>query len=343
MTSTLVRDTLEQYGAATRSVLFDYLPGPGMSRGSQLYELCAEYPRRGGRAMRPSLCIASARAFGARTQDALRTAAAIELLHNAMLIHDDIEDESERRRGLPALHVSEGVPIAINVGDALSMLSLRPLIDNQKHLGPHLTLKLFEAAERMARESAEGQAIELQWRHDNPVDVTEADYLHMVLKKTCWLATIYPMLAGALIGTSGRAQWEPIIRFGFLLGAAFQIQDDVLNIVGDEVRYGKELSGDIYEGKRTLMLIRLFDLAAPKERERVLALLSLPRAERSAREVRWVRAAMDRYDCIEHARCVAQGLAGAASHELSLIFEQVPDSRDRRFIEALPIWVIERA
>lgn len=342
MTSNLVRETLEEYGAATRSVLFEYLPDQGAPPGSQLYELCAEYPRRGGRGMRPSLCIASARAFGAQTRDALRTAAAIELLHNAMLVHDDIEDESEKRRGLPALHVTEGVPIAINVGDALSMLSLRPLIDNHKRLGPRLALKLFEAAERMARESAEGQAIELQWRRDNPIDVTEADYLHMVLKKTCWLATIYPMLAGALIGTGGRVAWDPIIRFGFLLGAAFQIQDDLLNIVGDEARYGKELSGDIYEGKRTLMLIRLFELATPKERERVRRLLSLPRAERRAGEVQWVRSAMDRYDCIEHARCVAQGLAGAARHELSLTFEQLPDSRDRRFIEALPIWVIER-
>ena len=96
MSSSLVRETLEQYGAAARSVLFDYLPP---ADGSQLYTLCGEYPRRGGRAMRPSLCIATARAFGARTEDALCTAAAIELLHNAMLIHDDIEDESEKRRG----------------------------------------------------------------------------------------------------------------------------------------------------------------------------------------------------------------------------------------------------
>lgn len=341
MSTNLVTETLGRYGAATRSVLFDYLP---RAHGKhQLYELCAEYPRRGGRAMRPSLCIAAARAFGAPTEDALRTAAAIELLHNAMLVHDDIEDESEKRRGLPALHVTCGVPIAINVGDTLSMLSLRPLIDNQAWLGPRLSWLLLEAAERMARESAEGQALELEWRRDNPIDVTETDYLQMVLKKTCWLATIYPILAGALIGTNGAVDWEPIIRFGFLLGAAFQIQDDLLNLVGDGARYGKELSGDIYEGKRTLMLIRLFGLATPKERRRVHALLGLPRAERRAREVRWVRGAMDRYGCIEHARRVAQGLAGAARHEFDVAFGSLPDSEDKRFMKALPVWVIERA
>jgi geranylgeranyl diphosphate synthase type II len=332
---------LEEYASATRSLLFDYLPA-GEPR-HHLYDLCAEYPRRGGRGMRPSLCIATARAFGRPIEDALCTAVSIEMIHNAMLIHDDIEDESEKRRGFPALHVMAGVPIAINAGDMLSMLSLRPLLDNRERLGSRLALQLFEATERMCRESAEGQAMELGWRRDNPVDVTQADYLRMVLKKTCWLATIHPMQAGALIGTGGMLDPEPLIRFGYLLGAAFQIQDDLLNLEGDEVRYGKELGGDIYEGKRTLMLIRLFELATPQERERLRDMLSRSRAERTHDEVAWVHEAMDRYDCIEYARRVAHGLAGAARHEFSVAFQSLPDSRDKQFIEALPTWVIERA
>ena len=100
-----------------------------------LYDLVGDYPRRGGRAFRPSLCIATARAFGSPMEVALRTAASIEMMHNAMLIHDDIEDESEQRRGKPAMHVSEGVPIAINVGDMLSLLAMRPLLDNRRLLG----------------------------------------------------------------------------------------------------------------------------------------------------------------------------------------------------------------
>lgn len=337
----LVPEVLKEYGDAARAVLFDYLPAVEPRR--YLYDLVADYPRRGGRAFRPSLCIATARAFGRPIEDALYTAASIEMMHNAMLIHDDIEDESEMRRGRPAMHVTEGVPIALNAGDMLSLLSMRPLLDNQRWLGPRLALRLVEETERMARESAEGQAMELGWRRDNVTSVRQEDYLEMVLKKTCWLATIHPSRTGAIIGTGDGLDLDPFIRFGFFLGAAFQIQDDLLNLVGDAAAYGKELGGDIHEGKRTVMLIRLFEEGTPDERARLSAMLGRPRAERTAADVRWVRAAMDRYGCIEHARALAHGLAGAAAHEAALIYDQLPPSRDRAFIEALPAWVIARA
>src|SRR5215212_2449164 len=108
----LVRAVLGEYASATRAVLFEYLPTAEPRR--YLYDLAGDYPRRGGRGFRPSLCIATARAFGTSIDAALLTAASIEMLHNAMLIHDDIEDESEERRGAPTLHVAEGVAIAIN-------------------------------------------------------------------------------------------------------------------------------------------------------------------------------------------------------------------------------------
>src|SRR5579872_809628 len=98
-TGGLVSSTLREYGDATRAVLFDYLPAAEPRR--YLYDLLGDYPRRGGRAFRPSLCIATARAFGTPVEAAMGTAVSIELIHNAMLIHDDIEDGSERRRGGP--------------------------------------------------------------------------------------------------------------------------------------------------------------------------------------------------------------------------------------------------
>lgn len=340
MASQLVAEVLQEYGQATRSLLWSYLPDAEPRR--YLYDLLGDYPRRGGRAMRPSLCIATTRAFGGALQDALPTAVSIELLHNAMLIHDDIEDESERRRGKPALHIEHGVPLAINAGDALSLMAMRPLLDNGDRLGQELTLRLLQETERMARESSEGQALELGWRRDNCTTVSEADYLIMVLKKTCWLATIHPTRTGALIGTAGAIDADRFIRFGFLLGAAFQIQDDLLNLVGDEVRYGKELSGDLAEGKRTLMLIRLFECLPQSQQQRLCELLGRPRAERTAAELTWVRGLMDEHDCIEYARRVAHALAGAAQHESDALLSALPDSRDKRFLAALPGWVIER-
>lgn len=337
----LVPDMLREYGEATRARLFRYLPDREPRR--YLYEPVADYPRRGGRAFRPSLCIATARAFGGAMDDVLGCAAAIEMLHNALLIHDDIEDQSDLRRGRPALHVLHGVPIALNAGDALTLLSLRPLLDNCHRLGSRMTMRIFEETERMARESAEGQALELGWRRDNVVDLGEAHYLAMVLKKTCWLGMIHPCRIGALVGTGDGIDLDPLVRFGFFLGAAFQIQDDLLNLAGDEADYGKELGGDLYEGKRTLMLIRLLEHSTPDERERLVTILAKPRTERAEAEVRWMRSRMDAYGCIDYAREVAHGLAGAALHELSLICQYLPDSRDKRFLEALPAWVIERS
>ena len=332
---------LSEYRAVTRERLFRYLPDA--EPRDYLYTLAADYPRRGGRGFRPSLCIATARAFGASTEAALATAVSIEMIHNAMLIHDDIEDESEHRRGRAALHVTEGVPIAINVGDALSLLAMRPLLDNRPLLGPELSLRILEETERMARESAEGQALELGWRRDNVVDLTESDYLTMVLKKTCWLATIHPMRAGALIGSRGRVDPDRFLRFGFLLGAAFQVQDDLLNLEGDPDAYGKEMDGDILEGKRTPMLLHRSEHASARATAALHPRPRLPPPARTEDDVSTVRTLMDRYGSIDYARQAAHGLAGAAQYEFLQSCGDLPDSRDRRFIAALPEWFIHRS
>ncbi len=339
--STLVRDVLEEYGALARGALRAHLRPP--EPRSDLYELAYDYPRRGGRALRASLCMASACALGGSAEDALNSAVALELLHNAFLVHDDVEDESEERRGAPALHVLHGVPIAVNVGDALAVLALRPLLQNRASLGPRLTLRILEETARMASETVEGQATELAWRQGNVLDLDEADYLQMSLKKTCWYTTIFPCRVGAMIGSRDGVDLDGYVRFAFFLGAAFQIQDDLLNLVGDHARYGKELFGDIREGKRTLMLIRLLQLASPAERVELGRILGLRRPDRSERDVRWVRARMDAYDCVEYARQMAHGLAGAALHEFDAAYRGLPDSRDKRFLESLATWVIERA
>jgi geranylgeranyl diphosphate synthase, type II len=337
----LVPAILREYGKLTRVALCDYLGPREPSR--HLYNLVADYPRRGGRMLRPSLCIATARAFGAVAEDAVRSAVALELLHNAFLVHDDIEDESTTRRGRPTMNALHGVAVAVNVGDALSLLGLRALTDNRGRLGPWLSMRVLEEAERMARESVEGQAIELGWRRDNALHLVDADYLEMVLKKTCWYTTIYPSRVGALIGTRGRIDVDRFLRFGFFLGAAFQIRDDLLNLEGNESRYGKELSGDLWEGKRTLMLIHLLRASSAAERSRLATFLARPRAERAIAEVAWVRERMEVYGSLEYARQVAHALAGAACHEGAALYGSLPDSRDKRFVEGLATWVLDRA
>jgi geranylgeranyl diphosphate synthase type II len=163
----------------------------------------------------------------------------------------------------------------------------------------------------------------------------------MVLKKTCWLGTIFPMRVGALIGTRDGSDLEPFIRFGFFLGAAFQVQDDLLNFVAD-VRYGKELAGDLWEGKRTPMLIRLLQVATRSERSTLGEILRLSREQRTAEQVSWIRQRMDFHGCGDYARRLAHGLAGAALHEYSRAFDGVPEGRDKRFVKGLVTWVFER-
>lgn len=339
--SSIVPEVLDEYGTLARGMLSAYL-GVGEPR-RHLYGPAADYPLRRGRMLRPSLLIASTRAFGGTVESAIHTAVALELLHNAFLIHDDVEDDGLERRGRPTLNVLHGVPIAVNVGDALATLALRPLLDNRQALGPLLTLRILEEAERMIRDSIEGQAIELGWRQDNAVGLRDEDYLQMVLKKTCAYTTMFPIRVGALIGTRGGMVLDRLTRFGFFVGAAFQIQDDVLNLIGDHARYGKELDGDIWEGKRTLMMIRLFHTATPPELKRLVDALRRPRGERTEKDVRWIRERMEAYGCIEYARQAAHALAGAACHEYDRILAQLPECRDKRFLWELPRWVLHRA
>jgi geranylgeranyl diphosphate synthase type II len=331
---------LDEYGSRVRVAMAEYL-GPREPR-RYLYNLVADYPRRGGRMLRPSLCLATARAFGANVDDALRTAVAIEMLHNAFLVHDDVEDESDTRRGRPTLNALHGAPMAVNVGDALIFVGLKALLDNAEPLGLPLAIRVLVQAEQMVRETVEGQSIELGWRRDNAIHLRESDYLNMILKKTCWYTTIFPMRAGALIASRGDVDLDRFTRFGFFSGAAFQIQDDLLNLIGEPAKYGKELNGDIQEGKRTLMLIHLLEHASPEERVRLADVLSRGRFDRSAGDVAWIRERMDAHLSIPYAQRVAHGLAGAAQHAFEEVFGDVPDSRDRRFVQGIVRWVLAR-
>ncbi|MCP5180542.1 MAG: polyprenyl synthetase family protein [Pseudomonadales bacterium] len=335
----LVEDTLAEYGALTRDALKAYLPNREPRRF--LWDLVADYPSRGGKMLRPSLCIAAARAFGASAEKAVRTAVSLELLHNALLVHDDIEDESLERRGQQALHVKHGIPLAINVGDTLTLLSLAPLLDNIRVIGAERSLDVLREFEHVGRETAEGQALELGWRAENNCAVSADDYLLMVLKKTCWLTTILPVRLGALIAAGRRVDRDRFFRFGFFLGAAFQIHDDVLNLEAQDV-YGKERDGDLWEGKRTLVLIRLHALSSTQDRGRIETILAAPREQKQPADIRWLRERIDALACLEHTRHYAMGIAGAARAEFEAAFQGIPPSRDRDFILALTQWAFER-
>lgn len=335
-----IEQMLEHYKAITMETLMTFLPEKEPRR--YLYELVPLYPLRSGKGLRPGLCIATCGAFGGTTDRVILSAVAIELLHNAFLVHDDVEDGSEQRRGQPTLGAAYGVPIAINVGDAMNVLALRPLMENLGVLGPELTWRIFKEIEHMVHESVEGQAMELGWVRDNEMNLTEADYLRMTLKKTCWYTCIHPCRIGSLVGSGGMVDPVRFNRFGYYMGAAFQIQDDILNLIGDQTRYGKETFGDIWEGKRTVMLIHMLNRCDTGERRRMQWFLSTPRHQRTSDDVVWVFKTMQKYHSIEFARSSARQLAGGALREFVIAYGDQVDSEHKHFVEALVTYMIER-
>jgi geranylgeranyl diphosphate synthase, type II len=336
-----VEDKLNYYKELTAQTLQEEVFKQKEPR-KYLYDLVPIYPKRGGKGLRPALCIATCRAYGGSTYSALKSAAAIELLHNAFLIHDDIEDESDFRRGLPTAHAAYGLPIAVNLADAMFALSIYPLIANRDVLGSQVAFEVMQEVLHLYIESSEGQAIELGWVRDNVVDLTDSDYFRMTLKKTAWYTCIHPCRIGALIGSGGSSNLDRFNQFAYFMGVAFQIQDDVLNLIADYKIYGKEIGGDILEGKRTLMLIHLLNTCDHSEKAKITEFLGIPRRKRDSEEVLWIRYLMEKYGSIDYAREVARQLANEALKQFPVAYGNSPESEDKDFIRSVVEFMVER-
>jgi geranylgeranyl diphosphate synthase type II len=339
-TTTFMSDYLDGVRSGVADAVAACLPEGGPR--DSLYGPLSDFVGRAGKAIRPALCIAAARAHGSTTERALPSSVALELLHNAFLVHDDVEDGSISRRGLPTMHAEHGVPIAINVGDGLAAMALQPLTQNVGLLGSSMHNRVMAEFNDLLRMTIEGQAIELGWRANDVVDLTSQDYLEMVALKTCAYTTIFPLRIGALIGSWGRADLSLVTRFGLHLGTAFQITDDVLNLTGSEDLYGKEIDGDIAEGKRTLMLIHLLSTVAGVERGFLTGFLEGERGSRSLDDIARVRALMDRQGSIQYAQEYASALAEQAASAFGRAFGGLPDSPDRRFLSEVIDFVVTR-
>jgi geranylgeranyl diphosphate synthase type II len=389
MTSTLpesraapsAANALDEYLAACKEACdgeIGRLYGPSERGTNGLYDLILDYPLRGGKALRPALSIAACLGLGGHLGAILPTAATLELYHNAFLIHDDIEDESWSRRGKPTLHIDHGIPIAVNVGDAMLSLSLQPLLDNVERVGLGPALRILRIVAKMTRLTVDGQALELDWVRSNTWRLDDADYLTMVELKTSWYSFITPLQAGAVAAGTPPERMNELESFGRQLGAAFQITDDLLNLRADPQEYGKEIGGDLWEGKRTLMLLHALRCAEPNDRDRAVAILGKRRpsqddeldlsslldrlaargqlshsgrAEIEARlqrhhpsetktlnDIRWLYELMHRVGSLRHARDVAARHAREAAAVLASL-DWFPDSRHRDVLADLVDYV----
>lgn len=335
-----VDERLRQVAKQVRRSMLDVLPDGEPSRW--LYAPMRSYPARPGKALRPALCLAAGRVYGADPDQLLGLAVAIELLHNAFLIHDDIADGSEMRRGRPTLAASHGLAVAVNAGDALAVVAGQVLRRATRRLDRDLADLVWAEFDTMAMRTLEGQAIEVGWQLDGVQQLQPEDYLNLILHKTCWYTTIHPLRVGAIVGSRGTAELAPLVRFGFHFGAAFQIRDDLLNLTGDEKLYGKEILGDLYEGKRTLPLVHLLSAAVGADRDLLADYLRRSRPERSVTLVRRVRALMDDYGSIEFTSEFAEGILLTAQQHFSAAFTGAQPGPDLDFLRALVPYVWAR-
>ncbi len=296
-----------------------------------VYGLLSEFLLVEGKGIRPALCLLSCEAVGGRTEDALEAATAIEMFHNFTLIHDDIEDGSQMRRGKPCMHIKYGVPLALNAGDGLFMMVWRETLAMQgqrKEEAQGLLLRAFT-------DVLEGQALELGWYNDNAWDITEKEYLRMVGGKTGALIAA-SCGVGALLGGADAKTCRAMSRFGTGIGMSFQIIDDVLNIVGDENKYKKEIGGDIREGKRTLITMWALKMLSGAARARLGMLLR--KKSKSKKDVGEALALLNESGAPKKAMEYAVKMVDSSLSEL----ECLPESRARRTLAKLAAYITRR-
>ena len=328
---------LDQFAEGIGEVVNSYLfssDTPDIDRF--LYEPLLEYSQNGGKRHRPLICIAACLAVGGDLRMALSSAAAVEHFHTAALIHDDIEDEAETRRGEPCLHKRQGIPLAINTGDlALSLVNTTVLTD------PLLTdaqkVRIVSELCNMARKTIEGQALDIGWARDGRYDLTEDDYFTMATRKTAHYSGAVPLAIGAMAGGGSEAQIQALRQYGLNTGLAFQIQDDLLNLIGRAESVKKDFRSDITEGKRTLMVVHALRNGDEARRAELMDILSSHETHPGhlARAVQ----IMEETGSIGYARVYAETLTAASKRQLVLA---LPPSQARNVLVSMGDWFVRR-
>ena len=322
-------EVLERYKGQVETELERFLPRDGEPH--EFYASIWELIDRGGKRFRPGLTFLACECVGGRREDAVGAAAAVELLHNMTLIHDDIEDRSELRRGKPCIHKIYGIPIAINAGDAMLIKVFE--IANSSKIPSDRCRKLVSYIARRAYDLTWGQAFEFDmWKRK---DFTEADVIRLLRSKTGALTGLSTE-SGAISGGATDDQIKSLGEFGETVGIAFQIVDDVLNITGNVKEYGKEIGGDIREGKKTILAAHLLKTANPPDKRSFVKLLGKKTV--SSVEIRKVIRLYNKYESIAYAKSQANAYLSKALDALNVF----PESDSKNSLIAVAQFLVTR-
>ena len=239
---------------------------------TMLYRAARHIIDAGGKRLRPYLVLKSCKLVGGREEDAIPTAAALELLHTFTLIHDDIMDEDEERRGVPTVHTRWGVPTAIVTGDLLFAKVYETItkFTDPGRVTPKRILRVLKDISEATVAICEGQTLDMMFEHRK--SVSEDEYFEMIRAKTAALFETSARCGGILAGAK-KIQVERLGRYGHYAGVAFQLIDDVLGLTADEKVLGKPVGSDIREGKRTLIIVHALEHASEDQRKKILETL----------------------------------------------------------------------
>ena len=232
-----------------------------------LYVPCSYILNSGGKRLRPFLVLISAKAVGGKFKDVYNAAMAMEILHNFTLVHDDIMDNSDKRRGRLTLHKKYDISTAILAGDSLITLAYECLLRDCKRN----TNQIVSTFTKGVLEVCEGQSLDKEFEARNDVSIEE--YKRMIYKKTAALMESCCSV-GAQISGAEEKQLKAVERFGKNLGLAFQLQDDLLDLVAEEAKFGKTIGSDLVEGKKTFLFLKAIEKARGEDRKALEKIIS---------------------------------------------------------------------
>jgi geranylgeranyl diphosphate synthase type II len=252
------------------SLLFkDFLSSNQMKKEPySLYEPADYILALGGKRLRPIFALIGCGLYNNDVEMALKAAMAVEIFHNFTLLHDDIMDASDLRRGMPTVHKKYDVNTAILSGDVMMIKAYQFILDYDD---PVLVKKLMVVFNKMAIDVCEGQQLDVDF--ESRQDVAISDYIHMITLKTSVLISAAIQM-GAIIGGTSPSDQHHLHKFAINFGVAFQLQDDFLDTFGDSAEIGKIIGGDIIRNKKTYLYIKSLELASESQKERLSELYS---------------------------------------------------------------------
>lgn len=324
-----VVDILKKYSKSIDEEIKNSL---GTVEPDELQKSTQHLIKAGGKKIRPSMVVLSAEAVGGSPEEALKTAAAVELIHTFSLIHDDIMDKDEMRRGEPSVHVIWGEPMAILAGDTLFSKAFETVLETPID---GVTYERVTGALKTVVDSCikicEGQASDMCF--EGNFDVSEEEYMNMIYKKTGALIAAATK-SGAIIGGGTPEQVETLAEYGKLVGLAFQIQDDYLDVISDEENLGKPVGSDIVEGKMTLMVVNALSKASENDKNELIAIL---KAEEDT-DVERALELFDKYGSINYARDIALDNVDKAKK----LLETLEESNAKIALSMIADYVLQR-